>query len=326
MQTTWILSVGLLLLTATPLHGVEDCTSCVGRCGPGHDYDYPCQCNTVCEEYRDCCEDYGTVCETFGSFYSKARACGVTDTELKELSEELWQLDENRLPETDYTLNLNTKFFDYVDESHFEKTSFRRLLDMYDNYNPFTGTEEEECDHCRQEENAFLNTMLESAVLQAAWKFLSDRGLASTVESEFKEELRQYWFLPYSRSEGGPLDSSGFEHVFVGEIKDNAVSGYHGWVKLYLDEKDGSFLFSNALNSCSVRNEEFSHDWLGYPKTITSVFVGSSPEFQVSMITVCLLSRPNDVCPLSLDGVDTDLQTWTITGEPITVGSAYYVC
>ena len=43
-------------------------------------------------------------------------------------------------------------------------------------------------------------------------------GVAANDREEFKEELRYNWFETYSRS-GGPLDSSGFEHVFVGEIR-----------------------------------------------------------------------------------------------------------
>ena len=32
-------------------------------------------------------------------------------------------------------------------------------------------------------------------------------------------------------------DSSGFEHVFVGEEKDGVIVGLHNWIQLYLEEK-----------------------------------------------------------------------------------------
>ena len=35
---------------------------------------------------------------------------------------------------------------------------------------------------------------------------------------------------------------SGFEHVFIGEIKGGEVSGFHDWVHFYQQEKD------NAIN------------------------------------------------------------------------------
>jgi hypothetical protein len=40
--------------------------------------------------------------------------------------------------------------------------------------------------------------------------------LASKDKAEFKEMLEEMWFDFYNRD--GPEDSSGFEHVFVGEL------------------------------------------------------------------------------------------------------------
>ena len=69
--------------------------------------------------------------------------------------------------------------------------------------------------------------------------------------SGFIQELKQYWFMLYTRS-GGPLDSSGFEHVFVGEIKSNSVSGFHGWVNYYLEELSDQIRFNDDLGFCQV--------------------------------------------------------------------------
>lgn len=44
--------------------------------------------------------------------------------------------------------------------------------------------------------------------------------------------------MMYSRA-GSTLGSSGFEHVFVGELKSGAVSGFHNWVYFYHEELEG---------------------------------------------------------------------------------------
>lgn len=37
------------------------------------------------------------------------------------------------------------------------------------------------------------------------------------------------------------LDSSGFEHVFVGETKSGTeIVGFHNWIQFYLQEKNGN--------------------------------------------------------------------------------------
>jgi len=35
------------------------------------------------------------------------------------------------------------------------------------------------------------------------------------------------------------MNSSGFEHVFVGETREHEVTGFHNWIQFYLQEKAG---------------------------------------------------------------------------------------
>lgn len=57
--------------------------------------------------------------------------------------------------------------------------------------------------------------------------------------SEFKNLLREIWFDMYSRQRG-QLGSSGFEHVFLGELKNNEVSGFHNWLFFSEEEIKGA--------------------------------------------------------------------------------------
>lgn len=85
-------------------------------------------------------------------------------------------------------------------------------------------------------------------------EYLVSQGKANSNMHEFKKQLYQIWFTLYRRE--GVLDSSGFEHVFVGtflfsffyvplylfqffkgEVRDNKIIGFHNWIQFFLEEK-----------------------------------------------------------------------------------------
>ena len=56
--------------------------------------------------------------------------------------------------------------------------------------------------------------------------------------TDFRAKVEKIWFHPYRR--GSATDTSGFEHVFVGEFKKGIkVNGFHNWLRFYLLEKTG---------------------------------------------------------------------------------------
>ena len=78
--------------------------------------------------------------------------------------------------------------------------------------------------------------------MKRAHEFLASKGKCSSDLGKFKELLYDLWFEMYCRSSySSDLDTSGFEHVFVGETKDRKrlVGGFHNWVQFYLQEKVG---------------------------------------------------------------------------------------
>jgi len=60
-----------------------------------------------------------------------------------------------------------------------------------------------------------------------------------TSEPLFRINLAPRCPLRYSRTPHGPLDSSGFEHVFVGEVKKGQIIGCHNWIQIYNEERKG---------------------------------------------------------------------------------------
>ena len=60
--------------------------------------------------------------------------------------------------------------------------------------------------------------------------------LADPSPAVFKEYLRLIWLGLYNRG-GGTRSACGLEHVFLGEIANGGVSGFHNWIKYYLEEQ-----------------------------------------------------------------------------------------
>jgi poly(U)-specific endoribonuclease len=108
----------------------------------------------------------------------------------------------------------------------------------------------------------------------------------------------QIWFELYGRSRGGRKDSSGFEHVFVGEIKDDQVSGFHNWIHMVMEEQAGRFDYRGYIKPRGQAADESGSDdhlltiqflWNGVEKFVGSSFIGTSPEFEMALYTMCFL-------------------------------------
>ena len=71
--------------------------------------------------------------------------------------------------------------------------------------------------------------------------------------TEMRSVLERLWFEPYNRSpSSSTLDTSGFEHVMVGEFKSSSqVNGMHYWLSFYQLEKSGNIEYYG--HSCSTR-------------------------------------------------------------------------
>ena len=115
--------------------------------------------------------------------------------------------------------------------------------------------------------------------------------------SDFLKEIKRLWFDLYSRH--GRNDSSGFEHVFVGEVSDNEVIGFHNWIQLYNEEKMNKFNYKGFIKPPRKNRDSnvniptskaqlinIGFEWMGKQKKISSSFIGVSPEFEMALYTL----------------------------------------
>ena len=73
---------------------------------------------------------------------------------------------------------------------------------------------------------------------------------------------------------------------------------------------------------------KWNHGGNDYMKPRTGLWIGSSPEFELAIYTICFLTRLGDECAVSLDGRTMKVLTHAMyaKGGILTVGSAYPVC
>uniref|UniRef100_A0A914VC91 Endoribonuclease n=1 Tax=Plectus sambesii TaxID=2011161 RepID=A0A914VC91_9BILA len=157
------------------------------------------------------------------------------------------------------------------------------------------------------------------------WSFLSSNGLASSTLSVFREQLHTLWFGLYSRGGKGDLGSSGFEHVFVGEYENSDVEGQHYWVQFYELEKIGQINYHGWFDRQKDVQISMQYAWNTHQKMLGGFLIGTSPEFDFSLFTLCTLAKPGaHACPFMLDTYNADVTSYQdTTTNAVKVATAY---
>ncbi|CAJ0595926.1 unnamed protein product [Cylicocyclus nassatus] len=193
-----------------------------------------------------------------------------------------------------------SRFSERVDPKLFERPTFKAFLDMTDNFNPNPKVREPQVSLKEQQReiDAFLTAALNSKPWQIFYKFLNMKGLQHAENRNvFRKWIEQIWFEHYSRSRGEVLDSSGFEHVFMGEFrtakkKKRKVNGLHNWIRFYQFEQDASENFHYKEYKDHRKNilAALRYSWRGAEKPLGSMFIGTSPEYDMAIFTLCFLA------------------------------------
>lgn len=204
--------------------------------------------------------------------------------------------------------------FAYVDPSRLRRPTYASFIALLDNYNLEPSAPEVEQPEETRELDDFIRNVVATPVMQRALVYIREELGHALSESSVPEHLRELWFQVYTNHyRGRPLAGTcGFEHVFVGEgrydphrsgLALGEVSGYHSWIKFYLDESCGR---ANYLGyHCGVRHpgdsavpSSVTLQMLWYDtdpsgavraelfKKIGGFFVGTSPACDMALGTV----------------------------------------
>ncbi|XP_073432876.1 uridylate-specific endoribonuclease D-like isoform X1 [Dendrobates tinctorius] len=266
----------------------------------------------------------------------------ATNEQIASLAEQLYAADVNKAASSDITLNLqykasssqtssgtdfaSQKLFGYVNEAKlFARPTFSRFISLLDNYIKTTGTAESVPSAEVTEQNAFVDELFKTTVFSSLSSFFISQGYYTSTES-FKADFKEMWFGLYTRTKG-PLDSSGFEHIFHGEIHSGKISGFHSWIQFYLQEKSGeiNYLSYSADGPWSGYPNiyGFQFKWSTYLKTLGSMFLGTSPEFDFAVFTLCYVTRPDSQCSIRMGGQTFKIQTYTWANSTYGNGKRY---
>ncbi|CAK9802748.1 Endoribonuclease CG2145 [Anthophora quadrimaculata] len=280
--------------------------------------------------------------KTYSSNPTFSKGNTITDEDLEKLSEALYIKDNNNANRY-ITLNLQKQTTSSttaddapqplftVNAEAYQVPTIQRVITIYDNYKPETNVNEHISPLQRQEESLLVDTFLSTNVMSYAMRFLADKGQVRKDYYEYKDTLRKIWFNLFSRGQG-KIGSSGFEHVFMAELKTvptgTEVVGLHNWIYFSKEETTGKVDYNGYLKKLDLGEKasivKIRTKYSGYDKPVTTLFVGTSPELEMALYTVCFYARPDGNCPVSLGGTRFNIVThkFKYRGNDL-VGTAY---
>ncbi|XP_001607440.2 poly(U)-specific endoribonuclease homolog [Nasonia vitripennis] len=277
--------------------------------------------------------------KTYSSNPTFSKGNTITDDDLEKLSEALFIKDVNNANKY-ITLNLQKQttgqspkdeapqpLFQVKPEA-LQISTIQKVLSIYDNYKLDTRENEYISPAQRQEESLLVDTFLSTNVMSMAMRFLADKGFVKKDYYDYKDTLRGMWFNLYSRGEG-KIGSAGFEHVFLTELKlGTELSGLHNWIYFNAEELKKRLDYLGYIKKVDLGNKgaivKAHVKFNGIDKPVTTFFIGTSPELEMALYTVCFFARPDANCPVSLGGTKFNIVThkFRYRGRDL-IGSAY---
>lgn len=276
---------------------------------------------------------------TKGTTIAPATA-GSLAQEVKELSETLFTKDTanlNRFVTTNYqkkTVSYSLqddapqKLLTVDEDKLYQVATVDKMRTLFNNYELDTSVNEHSTALEKNEETDFIDEMLKTNVMRTLMLFLQGKDVVTSDPKTHKELLKTIWFTMYSRGQGR-IGSSGFEHVFLAENKNSTIIGLHNWIYMYEMEKAGRVDYKGWIRKLDLGGSKgtvvklrFAYDNLNKP--VNGIFIGTTPELEIALYTLCFATYPDKDCLVSSNGNEFKIRTYTFRYRGKTViGSAY---
>jgi len=161
--------------------------------------------------------------------------------------------------------------------------------------------------------NNFLKVIIRpGGPIEEAYNYLRRKGLLPTVANlaNFEAKLQDIWFR-----------HRGFQHTFVGDKWEYhwiAYSGFHNWFQFRSEQANppGRIANVNIPPGNFNGNTEppfmslLEFNWNGYLKNGgSSMFVGTSPAFEIALYSVCFIEHPGQPCSCHIGRSTITVQT-----------------
>lgn len=261
-----------------------------------------------------------------------------TDLELQTLSEELLRKDVNNAAKY-VTINYQEKTtsqskddkapnpFLTISSEAWNIPTIQKFMPLLDNYERDTLINEYVTPQERNEENEFMDAIMSTSVIRHLMNFLKDKGYVTPDPRQQRDFLKQLWFGLYSRGKG-KISSSGFEHVFVSEVRNGDILGLHNWIYFAKEELANRINYLGYLKYVQLNDKgavvKLHFMQQGIDKPVNSMIIGTSPEMDIALYTLCFVTRADQDCKLKLANNEIQIITHTFRYRSKNlIGSAY---
>ncbi|XP_030374549.1 poly(U)-specific endoribonuclease homolog [Scaptodrosophila lebanonensis] len=211
-------------------------------------------------------------------------------------------------------------------DSNSTTTLMRRL---FNNYELDVSVPDHVTPEHEEEQHEFLRAVLNTRQMKLSMRYLVSKDIVKDDYDAQMQLLKELWFTPYSRG-NNIIGSSSFEHVFMAEIRDQRVLGLHNWIYFAEQEQLGHVDYKGWLKRVDLGRPQqfilaFRSTFHNLPKGYNSFLVGTSPELELSLYTVCFLTTAEkEPCAVQLGPAKLFIVThvWNWKGKRL-IASAY---